>query len=133
VDVVEELVQAQTIGILASDVGSLEFYSKSDRIPPAVREALTKGIAMRGAITDSQRQMDERRRQVAEITTEQSRIRENLRTVDRTSDYGTRLLKKLNDQESQIEKLQGEIEGLQKTLEQQRKDFEGYLQGLNVE
>jgi len=133
VEVVEELVQAQTMGILASDVGTLQFYAKSDRIPAKVREALAKAIGLRGAMMDTQRQMDERKRQMAEISSEQSRIRENLRTVDRTSEYGTRLLKKLNDQETEIEKLQGEVEGLQKSLNQQRKDFEGYLQGLNVE
>jgi len=132
-DVVEEHVQAQVLAILGSDVGTLEFYAKTDRIPKSVRDALAKAVAMRGQMTDTQRQMDERRRQVAEITVEQDRLRKNIQTVDRSSDYGTRLLKKLNDQETQIEKLQGEVDALQKNLDQQRKDFEAYLQGLNVE
>ncbi|HSI35383.1 MAG TPA: hypothetical protein VK986_17515 [Tepidisphaeraceae bacterium] len=132
-DVVEELVQAQVLAILSSDVGTLEFYAKTDRIPKPVRDAIAKAIAMRGQMTDAQRQMDERRREVAEITAEQDRLRRNIQIIDRTSDYGTRLLKKLNDQETQIEKLQGEVESLQRSLNQQRKDFEAYLQGLNVE
>ncbi|MEZ0266150.1 MAG: hypothetical protein ACAI43_15580, partial [Phycisphaerae bacterium] len=132
-DVVEELVQAQVLAILSSDVGTLEFYAKTDRIPKPVRDAIAKAITMRGQMTDTQRQMDERRREVAEITAEQDRLRRNIQIIDRTSDYGTRLLKKLNDQETQIEKLQGEVESLQRSLNQQRKDFEAYLQGLNVE
>ena len=44
-----------------------------------------------------------------------------------TRDYYTRLLKKLNDQETQIEKLQKEVEDLQKQRDKQRKDLEDYL------
>jgi hypothetical protein len=132
-DVVEELVTGQTIAILNTDIGSLEFYSKSDRIPKKVRDTLTKAIGLRNEMTDTQRQIEERRRQVAEITNEQTRIRENIKTVDRTSEYATRLLKKLNDQETSIEKLQTEADGLQKQLEKQRGEFESFLQGTSVE
>jgi len=132
-DVVEELVTGQTIAILNTDIGSLEFYSKSDRIPKKVRDVLTKAIGLRNDMTDTQRQIEERRRQVAEITNEQTRIRENLKTVDRNSEYATRLLKKLNDQETSIEKLQTEADSLQKQLEKQRAEFEAFLQGTSVE
>jgi hypothetical protein len=132
-DVVEELVTGQTIAILNTDIGSLEFYSKSDRIPKKVRDVLTKAIGLRNDMTETQRQIEERRRQVAEITNEQTRIRENIKTVDRTSEYATRLLKKLNDQETSIEKLQTEADSLQKQLEKQRAEFEAFLQGTSVE
>ncbi len=133
VEVVEEHVQGQTIALLNTDLGSLDYYSKTDRIPQNVREALGKAISMRSGMVDTQRQMDDRRRQITDITQEQTRIRDNIRTVDRTSDYGTRLLKKLNDQETQIEKLQAELQALQKTIDQQRKDLETYLQNTTVE
>ena len=84
-------------------------------------------------MTDTQRQIDERRRQINEITDEQTRIRENLKTVDRNSDYATRLLKKLNDQETQIEKLQNGNARLPEELDAQRKDFEAYLQNTSVD
>jgi hypothetical protein len=132
-DVVEELVTGQTVALLNTDIPSLEFYSKTDRIPKEVRDVLIKAIGLRNEMTDTQRQIDEGRRQVAEITNEQTRIRENLKTVDRTSDYATRLLKKLNDQETSIEKLQAQIDSLQKQLETQKKDFEAYLQNTSVD
>jgi hypothetical protein len=131
--VVEELVQAQQIAILNSDVGSLEYYSKTDRIPKSVREVLAKAIGMRSEMTATQRQIEDRRRQMSEITNEQTRIRENLKTVDRNSEYATRLLKKLNDQETTIERLQSEVAALQKTLEDQQKNFEAYLQNTTIE
>jgi chromosome segregation ATPase len=131
--VVEELVQGQQVALLSTDVGSMEYYSKTDRIPKSVRDVLVKAIGLRNEQTDTQRQIDDRRRQVSEITNEQTRIRENIKTVDRTSEYAGRLLKKLNDQETTLEKLQGEIGELQKKLDQQRKAFEQFLQSTSVE
>ncbi|MDB5319359.1 MAG: hypothetical protein JWN40_990 [Phycisphaerales bacterium] len=131
--VVEELVSSQTLTLLNTDIGSIEFFGKSNRIPKSVREVLTKVVTLRNAMTDTQRQIEERRRQLNDITTEQTRIRENIKTVDHTNDYATRLLKKLNDQEAMIENLQGEIVKFQKQFDQQQKDFESYLQNTSVD
>jgi chromosome segregation ATPase len=98
-----------------------------------VRDAIGKAIALKNAMTDSQRQINERNQQIVAITGEQNRIRENMRTVnDRQSQYYNRLLTKLNEQESQIEKLQTERDELQKKLDQQRKELEDYLANMNV-
>jgi len=131
--VVEELVNSQQIAILNTDVGSLEYYTKTNTIPEKVKEILQKAIGLRSEMTETQRQIDDRRRQINEITVEQTRIRENIKTVDRNSDYAGRLLKKLNDQETAIEKLQGETITLQKTLDNQRRSFETFLQNTTVD
>jgi hypothetical protein len=133
VRVVEELVNIQQIAILPTDVASLEFYGKTGSIPKAVRDVLAQAIGLKNAMTDTQRQIEERRRQAADITAEQSRIRENLKSVDRNSDYSIRLQKKLNDQESAIEKLQAEITSLTATLDQQRKGLEDFLKNTTVD
>ena len=52
--------------------------------------------------------------------------------VEHTSQYYTRLMTKLNDQESEIEKTQTQIDDLQKTLVGQRQELETYLANLNV-
>jgi peptidoglycan hydrolase CwlO-like protein len=56
-----------------------------------------------------------------------------MKTVDPKTQYYSRLITKLNDQESQIEKLQGEVETLQKTADEQRKALEEFLEKTNVE
>jgi uncharacterized membrane-anchored protein YhcB (DUF1043 family) len=53
-------------------------------------------------------------------------------TVNTTSQYYTRLLTKLNEQETAIEKLQSEIEQLKRTHEGQRKELETYLANTTV-
>jgi hypothetical protein len=129
--VIEENVAAQQIAILPTDVGTLEFYAKTGRIDKDVRDALAKSITLKNALTETQRQIELRRKEVADITAEQARIRENLK-IDRNSTYAERLLKKLNDQETRIETLQKEMEELQKTMERQRKELEDWAAGTTV-
>ena len=128
----EENIQGQTIAILPTDPGTLEVYSRTGEIPPEVRQALVKAIHLKRALLDTQRQIQEKQQKVSEIAQEQQRIRSNMGAVSQNSQYYTRLLTKLNEQESAIEALQGEIEKLQRTAEQQRKDLETYLSQTTV-
>ena len=123
----EEMVQGETIAILPADLGQLESYSRSGEIPAVVRAALIKTMGLKSAVLDTQRQIQQRQKELSDISQEQKRIRDNMNTVTQNSQYYTRLLGKLNDQESRIEKLQVEIERLQQTHDQQRKDLDTYL------
>ncbi len=129
----EESVQNQTISILSIGVGDTQVYSQTGEIPKGVREALAKAIAFKQAVVETQRQLTEHDQQINALTADQSRIRENIRSVDRTTSYATRLLKKLDDQESQIDKLRNETEGLHTKLDGQNRDLQTYLNGLSVE
>ena len=115
----EQLVQSEEIAILPLDLGQLAVYQQNGRIPQQVRDALAKAIALKSAMTSTQREIQERQQRLGQITAEQGRMRENMKTVAQNSAYYTRLLTKLNDQETQIEKLQAEVDELQKTLETQ--------------
>lgn len=128
----EEIVQGEEFAILPADIGPLDFYSRQGEIPKPVREALIKAMQMKAALIDTQRQIDQRAQQIATITAEQARIRENMKTVNAQSEYYTRLLKKLNDQENDIEKRQTESESLRKAQDGQRRELEQYLEGLEV-
>jgi hypothetical protein len=128
----EEMIQGDTIAILPSDLGQLEFYSRMGEIPREVRDALVKAFSLKSAMVDTERQMQERQQQLAEIRQDQQRIRENMATVNQTSQYYTRLLTKLNDQETAIEKLQDEIEQFTRTHDRQRQELETYLMNTTV-
>lgn len=128
----EENVRSQSIAILPIDIGQLQIYARTGSIPADVKAALGKAIEMKRAMAETEEQINIRQNQISEITEEQKRIRENMRTVAQNSEYGTRLLKKLNDQETRIEGQQGEIEDLRKKLDTQRQELENYLSTLNV-
>jgi hypothetical protein len=128
----EEITNSETIAILPTDTETLGVYSRTGEIPKNVRDALARAIQLKQAVVDTERQISAHAQQLAEITQEQGRIRENMRTIERNSQLYTRLLTKLNDQESQIEKLQSERDDLTKKRDGQRKELEDYVGNLNV-
>jgi len=128
----QEVITGQQIAILPTDIGQLEFYARTGEIPKNVRDALAKAISLKYAMVDTQRQIAERQQRVNEITQEQTRIRENMKTVTSNSDYSNRLLKKLDEQETRIEGLQKEVASLQQKAQGQQKELEDYLASLNV-
>jgi hypothetical protein len=128
----QELVRREEIAILPMDLGSALVYSKTGALPQEVRDALAKAAQLKQAVADTQRQAQERQERVSRIGQEQARIRENLKTVAQNTEYYTRLVKKLDEQESQVEALQKEVAGLEKTAEQQQKALDDYVNALSV-
>jgi hypothetical protein len=128
----QEVITGQQIAILPTDIGQLEFYARTGEIPKEVRDALARAVSLKYALVDTQRQIAERQQRVNEITQEQARIRENMKTVASNSGYSERLLKKLDEQETRIEGLQKEVASLQQKLQGQQKELEDYLGSLNV-
>ena len=86
-----------------------------------------------GELQKTQREMQEQQRQLNVITQDQVRLRANLKEMPPTAAAYKRYLEKFDQQETQIEKYQADIKKLQGQEHQQRKDFEAYLVGLNVE
>jgi hypothetical protein len=128
----EEQVIGSSIAILAADLPALLQYSRSGEIPKAVRDALAKAVAMRQSIADVERDINAKTQQIAEITAEQTRMRENMKTVAPTTQYYQRLLGKLNEQESSIENLQKERDGLTAKRDGLRQQLEDYVNGLTL-
>ncbi len=128
----EETVQSQNLSLLPLRPEDVQFYSQAGEIPAPVRDALGKAVKLKQVVADTQRQINEHDSQVRTFSDDQTRIRENLKTVDKTSAYSTRLLKKLDDQESQIEKLRLETDALRTKLDEQSRALADYLNVLNV-
>ena len=133
VRVVEEQTADQQVQILQEqNPGVLEFYRQGGELPRPVQEALAKAIALKRAVVDTQRQLDTDKQKLTDLTNEQGRIRENLKSVQPKSTYYDRLMGKLNDQETVIEQTQAEADKLQKQADAQRQELETYLAGLDV-
>jgi chromosome segregation ATPase len=114
------------------DLGTLEYYSKNGEISKSVRDALGKAVQLNYQLVEAQRQVEQRKAEIAQITQEQTRIRENLKAAPDKSAYRTRLLEKLEEQEKQIDQIYKQMDEQQKALEQRRKELETYLANLEV-
>lgn len=128
----EEYISSSSITLLGADVGPLLAYARNADIPRAVRDALERAVQLRQTLSQTERQINDRNQQLAQITQEQARIREDMKTVAASTPYYSRLLTKLNDQESTIEKLQREREELITRRDAQRHDLDEYLTNLEV-
>ncbi len=128
----EALVQNESIALLPMDAGQLLSYARTSEIPRDVRDAIGRAVQMKQDLVDAERQLAAKTQQAAEITAEQARIRENMRTVGQSGTYYERLLSKLNEQESTIEKLQAERSSLASKRDSIRRELEEYLKGLSV-
>ncbi len=128
----EQSVQTQTLSMVDAQLPQLLMYSKTGEIPADVRAAIAKTTQLEGVVSDLDRQLAQHTKEIADIGLEQGRIRENMKTVGQTSQYYQRLLSKLNDQESSIEKLQRERDELQAKRDAARKELEDFLRDLTV-
>jgi chromosome segregation ATPase len=115
------------------DPTALISYSRGGELPKSVRSALERAVELRNKVMDLDRQIGEHTQQLAQITQEQTRIREDMKAVSQSTPYYGRLLAKLNDQESLIERLQKEREDLTGRRDDQRKEYESYLANLVVD
>ncbi len=128
----EQIVQSQEMAILPTDSSSLDYYRQQGQIPKAVQDALSKAMQLKQAVVDTQRQIDQDKAHLDDITKEQVRIRDNLRAVKASSQYYDKLMTKLNEQEDDIARTQIAIGDLEKQVELQRGALEDYLANLTV-
>jgi septal ring factor EnvC (AmiA/AmiB activator) len=132
-NVTEQWVRGEVVAILPMELAQLRAYALNSPLPQKVKDALGQAAELRRVVAETERQIQERQQKIAQVSQEQARIRENMKTVAPKSDYSNRLLKKLDEQETQIETFQKEVEALQKQRDQQRKALEDYVANLNVE
>ena len=128
----EELVTTERVQLLSVDDGTLDLYVRTGEIPQEVRDALSKVAKFRQDLAATRQQVQQRRQKIDTITKEQTRLRDNMKTVAQNTEYYKRLLKKLDEQESTIEGLQKEAAGLETQAETQRTALEDYVNGLSV-
>jgi hypothetical protein len=127
-----ELVRNEEIAILSWQSPNIIAFCNTGNLAQPIKDALLKVASLQQEQYETQRQIQERQNKINLISQEQTRLRENMKTVSQNTEYYTRLLKKLDEQESSIETLQKEIGALQKTLEKQQKDFVDHVNALNV-
>jgi len=128
----EEFVQSETIAILPLDIESVVAYAQTGEMNKDVKTALLRAAELKRAVETTEQQIQQKLEQLNQITQEQNRIRENLKSVQQNSAYHNRLMQKLNDQESNIETLQKENDDLTSQRDRQQKELEAFVVGMNV-
>ena len=98
-----------------------------------VKAGLKRAMDLRLAKSKTTTELAEVRRQLASILEDQTRMRANVKELPTGSDIHKRLLKKFDEQETQIEKHRADIKKLEGTEHTQDVAFRDYLAGFDAE
>jgi hypothetical protein len=131
--VTQEIVNVRGVGIADVDDATFEMYLRTGKISGAVQTAYQRMAQLRRELAGANDRVEGFERERAEITQEQNRIRENIRTVDRSGEYGTRLIKKLNEQETRLERLDGDLAAARKQANDAERALNDFVANLDVE
>jgi ubiquitin len=132
-EVIEERDLVQQIALTNTDDQTIRFFVNSAVVSDKVKQALAQALELKSKLSATQRDVAELTRQYNEINQDQQRLRANLKELPPTAAAYKRYLEKFDQQETEIEKLQANLKTLRQTENQQRKDYETFLLGLNVE
>jgi hypothetical protein len=131
--VLEEQPIAESVQLSDADADQVALLLQTDKLSEPVKQALLQVAQWKVELAETQAEIAQRDARLKEITDEQKRIRDNMGQLSRDSDLYRRYVTKLDTQETEFEKLQGEIEDLREKEQQQLKQINDYIAELNVE
>jgi hypothetical protein len=132
-EVVEEQPRVQTLALTNSDDESVRVFIRASASSERVKKVLEEALALKAKVNETRQAVQKEEQALKVIEQDQARMRANMERVPPTSEAYKRYLKKFDDQETEIEKRRAKIVELQEVAEQQRKTYEGFLAGLNVD
>ncbi|HEY5870957.1 MAG TPA: hypothetical protein VI542_36205 [Candidatus Tectomicrobia bacterium] len=124
------LQQSVTLSDAGPDV--LGYYMRATQVSDKVKQALQRVSTLRDKLDQTVQQRRRFEQQIQEIAQEQARMRENMGKLAQNSELYNRYVRKLDQQETEIDKMRKDIEALKGTEEQQRKELNDYLMGLDI-
>jgi hypothetical protein len=131
--VTEEHTFTQTIQLTNLDDNNIRIFLNNPVTSAKVKEGLENAMKLRWNVSKTERDIQELQRQLNTITTDQGRLRENLKTMPATAAAYKRYLEKFDQQETEIEKYQADIKKLQTTEHAQKKEFDDFLANFNAD
>lgn len=130
----QERVESSSAYLMNYSLDQLMYYRTGGaKLSDAVLNAFRKAQELQAAINTANQTVAELDAQRSEITRDQDRIRQNMGSIDRNSDYYNRLLKKLSDQETQVEQLDAQLRAARTAAQKAEEALNNYLASLNVE
>ena len=109
-----------------------QHHLRATQVSDKVKEALQRVSTLRDRLDQTVQQGRRFEQQIHDIAQEQARIRENMGKLAQNSELYNRYVRKLDQQETEIDKIRKDSEALKKTEAQQRSELNDYLMGLDI-
>jgi hypothetical protein len=129
----EERQYDETVALTNLRSDQIAVFIRSRAVSDAVKKALEHLVQLRDRLAQTQAERARLEQTVAEISQEQTRIRENMGKLAQTSDLYTRYVKKLDQQETELDDLRKKTEALKDTEAHQQRELNDYLGSLEID
>jgi hypothetical protein len=129
----EEEQTEEAVALTNLEPDRITLFLRSRIVGDRVKEALQKVVQLRDRLARTQADRARLQQRIAEVGQEQSRIRENLGKLAQNSDLSNRYIKKLDQQETELDDLRPRIEKLKDVEAAQQRELNDYLLGLDID
>jgi hypothetical protein len=128
----ESLPVQESVQLMDSGLNQIILYLQAKEVNQHVKDALQKVVGLRNKLEESKSRRVRHEQRIGEITAEHSRIRDNMQRLQQNSELYNRYVKKLDQQETELEGIRKTIETLKAAEDEQRRELQSYLMGLDV-
>jgi hypothetical protein len=129
----EQRTDRQLMALTNIDDGTIQFYTSAKVVSEPVKAALAEVVKQKHVLEQVAVELGGRQQQIRDIGEDQARIRQNMAQLDHNTDVYKNYVKKFSEQETEIEKLRGQIAGLTARIAGLRKSLDEYLLGLDLQ
>ncbi len=129
----QERIDRQQVAINNLDDDAIQFFVSAKVVSGQVKAALQEIVKRKHEIEQVAVRRQQLEQRIGQIGEDQARIRQNMAQLDRQSDVYKSYVKKFSDQETEIEKLRGQIAELMAQETGLRKSLDEYLMGLDLQ
>lgn len=130
--VVEEWPTVEIVRLADRGLDQLKTIIIQPQLSPELKAALQKAADILAELAVLQAQREEAEARIQEIEAEQTRIRQNMRELDRTSELYKQYVQKLAQQEQEFETLREQVRTLREQEAAKSQELADYLAGLDV-
>lgn len=131
--VIEERNQGSSVTLTNNSDDQIRFFMSLNETSPGLKTMLREAMGKKGTWDDVRRDIDKVNQRIATITTDQNRIRQNLREVPKESEAYKRYLDKFDVQEKEMDTLHAKLKEQQEQEYTTRVAYENFLRNITVE
>jgi len=131
--VVEERNQGTTVSLTNNSDNQIRYFLSLNETSPALKQRLTEALDKKSIWDSTRTEIGRINARIQTITTDQNRIRQNLREVPKESEAYTRYLKKFDDQEKEMDDLHANLKKQQENEHAAQVACEEFLRNITVE
>ncbi len=131
--VIEEREAGANIQLTNNAVDQISYFINLKEAPASLKAKLQEALKVKASWDKFRQDVATANQRVATITIDQKRLRDNMRELPQDSELFKRYLKTLEDQESEMDKLQASLKTLHGEEAKSRAAYDFYLANLTAE